>query len=576
MATTGTEAFGKRPGARPTRAPATGGRLPPLWPWALAALIAEILLQWFPVTGVFLMMLGAPLWSVVLVNLVLVLFAVDAWRGAMPRWLVAVPAAIYLANFAASAASYLEYRSLVDDVARQNAAQRLPFDPTREALVITGGSGEDLVLDYRIPVVFTPNPNAAPASNLSLRAAPKSVCDEIGAAILGPVQAMPAVSGGRVYDNLCLLRMFEDPALPVVSLSASKQTGVAQLLTYEMTTVRAVGPDGQAASRQVGVAGVLSPIPQPVIGCVLNDAQNRWQCVADLVRLRVGIGGQPGAKAEPPTAGVIAALLALQPRSLTVTHKGGFFPFAKVRADPSEFDAASQAQVTALADQLLQAQTAADIRQLPDYLAGGPTEDNGFATTLARHADQVASFADRMSAAYEQAVDSDQSNRVYTLGTILAALPEDDFARVGPRLLQVAGGQGERRPVPETLIARFGDLAPASTPYLRRLLAGRDGMAIDGAILALCRAGANAQADGPAIVAALRLNSGVQSREAAFVALRRMGRFDLAQTIEGPRRAFDHAYFEGDAAQITPDSPRTVCRLGGAIANNLPDVAWLR
>jgi hypothetical protein len=576
---TGASAFGKRAAARSPSAPAGGARIRLLWPVALAVLVAELLLQWFPVTGVFLMLLGAPLWSMVLVNLVLILFALDAWRAAMPRWLVAVPAAVYLANFAASAVSYLDYAALAADAARQNAAQSLSYDPAREVLVTADGDGQDLVLDYRIPVVFTPNPNAAPASHLSVRAAPKPVCEEIGgASVVGPVQVLGAVTRGRSYDNLCLLRMFEDPALPAVTLSSSEQTSASadRLLKYQMTTFRAVGPDGQVASRRIGVGAVLSPIPAPVIGCVLNDAANRWQCVAELLRLPVGIGRQGGATSDS-TADAIATLLGLQPRSLTVVQPPRFLVGAVVHADPREFDSASEAQALSIANNLLKAQTQADLDALPAYLAGdNASTDPALATTVARHADQVAALADRMSTAYEQAVDGDHSNRIYTLGTILAALPADAFARVGPRLLQVAQGQSADQWAPETLIVRFGDLAPASADYLRRqLVAVRDPMAVEGAVLGLCRAGPVMQADGPGIVAAVSRIRG-PTRQAAFIALRRMGRYDLAQRLAGRPSAYDHALFEGEAAHVTPASPRTVCRVEGRLANNLPDAAWLR
>lgn len=43
------------------------------------------LAQCFPIVGVFLMILGAPLWSVITINLGFLLMAREAWDGSLPR-----------------------------------------------------------------------------------------------------------------------------------------------------------------------------------------------------------------------------------------------------------------------------------------------------------------------------------------------------------------------------------------------------------------------------------------------------------------------------------------------------------
>jgi len=58
--------------------------LPNGWPWSLWFLVATLvlyLLQRFPLTGVFLMVVGAAFWSVVLVNLGILDSDLKRWLG---------------------------------------------------------------------------------------------------------------------------------------------------------------------------------------------------------------------------------------------------------------------------------------------------------------------------------------------------------------------------------------------------------------------------------------------------------------------------------------------------------------
>jgi hypothetical protein len=53
--------------------------------WFLVATAGLFCLQWFPLTGVFLMLAGAPLWSIALVNLAMIGVAFEALTAFVPR-----------------------------------------------------------------------------------------------------------------------------------------------------------------------------------------------------------------------------------------------------------------------------------------------------------------------------------------------------------------------------------------------------------------------------------------------------------------------------------------------------------
>jgi hypothetical protein len=61
---------------------------------SLACFIATAVvaaLQWVPFTGIFLMFLMAPLWSVVLINLGFLAMIFEAVMGLIPRWAIVIP-----------------------------------------------------------------------------------------------------------------------------------------------------------------------------------------------------------------------------------------------------------------------------------------------------------------------------------------------------------------------------------------------------------------------------------------------------------------------------------------------------
>ena len=52
---------------------------------------AVFLLQLFPLTGMLLMILAAPFWSVITINLGFILVIADVVAGTLPRWALALP-----------------------------------------------------------------------------------------------------------------------------------------------------------------------------------------------------------------------------------------------------------------------------------------------------------------------------------------------------------------------------------------------------------------------------------------------------------------------------------------------------
>ena len=99
--------------------------------WALAAAIVLFLLQLLPIPGVFLMMFGAGLITVLLIHVALISLFVEAAIGRLPRILMVVPVLVYGGYYVAY---WQEGREIAERAAALRAANPgkvLDFDPEK-------------------------------------------------------------------------------------------------------------------------------------------------------------------------------------------------------------------------------------------------------------------------------------------------------------------------------------------------------------------------------------------------------------------------------------------------------------
>lgn len=119
--------------------------LPQGWPWSLWFLIATAilyLLQRFPYTGIFLMIVAAPFWSVILVNLGAVGIGLEALTGRVSRLWLILPLAYFGGYYLLAARERAAFVQLRAEVAKFNAGKAMPFDEDRQDLVIEKVKGD--------------------------------------------------------------------------------------------------------------------------------------------------------------------------------------------------------------------------------------------------------------------------------------------------------------------------------------------------------------------------------------------------------------------------------------------------
>jgi hypothetical protein len=241
------------------------------------------LLQRFPIPGVFLMMLGAPFWSVITVNSAFVFMVYESLSKRTPRWLLVFPALYFGGYFYFAMRGHQRLDQIQTQVRSENQRVRVPFEPSRHALVIAAasydidGMARKLVELYDVPVVYDENPNFPPARHLSYRVLADPICQKFKTA---DIFLHWFQENGKPIQNLCLVPIPEDPSLPVYRVVAPPPSGKRN---DEPTPITITDPEGRRFELHggflVGDAAPLTWVPMPILGCALVGGPGpSWSC----------------------------------------------------------------------------------------------------------------------------------------------------------------------------------------------------------------------------------------------------------------------------------------------------------
>lgn len=521
------------------------------------------LLQAIPVTGIFLMLLLAPFWSIATVNLGFVSLGVEALMGKTSRlWLLAP--LVWFGGYAVAAhLSHAEFDRLDAQIRTANAGKTVAFSPERDALAFTSdragalaGSASTFVAKYGLPVAYEANSNFKTASHVAHRAGDAALCAELrnpaysnaGIHAFGTSRPVNSFTAG------CRYTAPEDPVLPVVSVRARKESNRGQSMPAELMRIEIARDGADPVRLTTGSAAPLSWWPIPVIGCWLNSGAPSWQCSAGFQRERLrGLGGEGGYGGAAVEA--IATALNLTPRP---DDEAGI---------PD--DGTALARLRQTVSQNVDNATAMLDRMISDPMIRATVHD---VPGLRERPDILAPRADGMVRAVSKALDGGPRTR--EVGTILqsflAQLPADELQRIGPAVL----GNLAARPsidadqISAELAARLGDLGTPAIPVLDRLAFNSGRRAFAGALYGLCRVGAPAAhlADKVGAQLAGQKRASGEIHAAAYITLLRMGRADLADSDPDADGRYARRHYETWRATVTPASPASVC----ASANGWP------
>ncbi|MCB1520699.1 MAG: hypothetical protein KDJ37_08995 [Hyphomicrobiaceae bacterium] len=538
----------------------------PISLWWFVATAIIFLLQAFPLTGVFLMLVAAPVWSVLTVNAGFVSLAAEAIvRPGYRLWLLAP--ALYIGGYLVAAGiSHAELETWDKELHAANAGVSVPYTPDAHALVLRPDrSGEatsikhGLVRTYGVPVVYEVNTNVKTASHSSQRLIAAAQCQQIKedpSARAANVEVAWVRTGRKQSKDLCVLNRPEDPDKPAITItiSGSKQSRMLVDATIEEATIEM--PGGATSKLLTGRAAPLPWIPKPMMGCALNSSAPSWNCYAGFLRSKARQLG--GSSLE-----VVATSLGLEAQTLAdLTAR---LP-ARTAADIEADVARTIQQNTALSLQNLDRIIADPSVQLTVHDIRGLKEQ----PELWRN--RVPDMLD----ALERAMTGQRSmrERAGMLQGLFAVLDDDDYRPVAERTLAILSAHPEisRDVVRDTALERLAIVGEAALPVLdqrifwsnRRPGSGyREGtlryVVSKGAILGLCKLGRNAEHLAGRIAAPFLSREGPRDRDARFAAvvtLLRLGRADLA---EAAGKVQPDQSLDAIRSRVGPDSPADVC-----------------
>lgn len=404
--------------------------LPAGWPWSIWFFIITLvvyLLQRFPLTGVFLMIVGAAFWSVLLINLGMFGIVAEAVTGRVSALWLAIPLLYFGGYYAAYENDQRMLAKVRQETASFNAGKRLPFDPRRQDLVIeTRGGGVGLS-----PSEFVESFGLSQAFDSEGRVwlvATEEVCTLINSDrgfLTAGIQAhMITRPGKRRFSTVgtghCMVMMPGKPDKPVMRVTRAEEEEMRGGLAVRLTTMVAEdSASGKKAAVRSGLASPLKRFPMWIMGCALDSGTPAWRCFHGFMRTTY-TQLLPAVPRYSSGAPVVASLLGLHPSDDLASRAIGTERFQPI-AD--RIDAEKVAKEIAILEQMLSA----------------PTEHvkDGWLHHLPNRPAVVAPYAARIFAALEklQASDRTASDTGKNLWTLIEKMSEETLAPHRPRMV---------------------------------------------------------------------------------------------------------------------------------------------
>jgi hypothetical protein len=535
------------------------------------------LLQLFPYTGIFLMMLGAMGWSTILINLGFIVMIIESLYRKLPRWFILFPI-IYFGGYAAlTIASHTEFYLLQRDATIKNQSANIPFNSEIHALVIgktdsmLSGMANWMVQSYDIPVIYDKNPNFHTANHLSYRLAGKFICDKArkNFTVNTGIFTNPVYENGKMSKDLCAIRKPEDPTLPIYTLTTTEssrykaKTTDFLLPTYDIT-ITITDPIGHEYKLYGGTAEPFRWLPMPVIGCWLNSGAAKWECDATFMRERFS----PIARNHNGETGDISMIA----DALHLKRSP-----ASARIDSSANDPVTEKQIENINNEALENELAL-LHSLINDSGYSKYSESSFPILLYKRSDLLASEALGMVQALKRFTQNKSGNRESrnTLAKLISRLPQKEFLSQAHELIEIVRQEPDIKEMPgyklendaEDFIIRLGDAGPEAYDILLNMMNKNIETTPKSwtnywVALAICRAGSDiGEKVKPSLIKILNSTDRYREQDlhsAAYVALLRLGFKNDALKDPSAGTKYGSSWYDNKLATVTPESPKSVC-----------------
>ncbi len=277
---------------------------------SLACFIATAVvavLQWIPFTGIFLMFLMAPFWSVILINAGFLAMLFEAIMGHIPRWAVVIPLLYFGGYYTETAFQHIEVNREIEAFASR-PIDRLKFD-RKDAAINVDLSGDEiganLLTRYGVSTVIRGGIGKDGLADV-YRLKPDCTPDRQGISARSDRYAYQRRS--LLFDS-CIAHHREAYAGPIVNIKFGEDERAGDS-TVAANRIVLAAPNGNQVAIDNGWYSPLSWFPMPIIGCGLNDQPPAWKCVAYFNHDRIPVPLSADGVRDPTTA--IARALGLE------------------------------------------------------------------------------------------------------------------------------------------------------------------------------------------------------------------------------------------------------------------------
>ncbi|HRJ69663.1 MAG TPA: hypothetical protein PK812_08645 [Beijerinckiaceae bacterium] len=524
-----------------------------------AATAILFVFQLIPFTGVFLMMLAAPFWSIALVNAGFVGVGVEAALGKVNRAWLLLPLAWFAGYSYFAAQSRQEAERVRQDMLAGNAKGTLAFNPKTDDFVAGEGRADlpsvadTLIANYDIPTVFEKFGSTSGFGHRVRRFATGAVCDQLTERLKGGLDTNFAVWPFRENNapvaGACIHYHPGDPGPRAFQMTSAKTAWSRMLARFTVTTLTITAPTGEGVTRSFGQAAVLGWLPMPVIGCALISAGPSWSCTAEFWRSTIRL---PANEYEPILAArVVASALGLQP-SRAATRVATAAPVLPAQVAKTFEDV-----------------EAAALKKLDQVLARDRAALNYTMHDMTPIRDKPALWRSRMDRMADFFVENfnrraDGRGIPEVINTLFEVMPPEDFRRYATRLAEVvrqrpAGACDQGRAV----LARIGEAGASALPAIEIVATqnpGRDCMLF--LVQSICRIGPAAERMVPYVKTVFGQFTPQHNGHfyfASYRALMRLGHGDYVRSHVQPTRNTREQRLMKELDTITPGSPTTVC-----------------
>lgn len=528
------------------------------------------LLQVFPYTGIFLMIVGGAFWSVIFINAGMLALIVEAALGRVSRlWLLAP--LIWFGGYAGlHLLSQRQLSGLQEELVTHNASQKLAFAAGHESLVLENASyvisASDLVQNYAIAAAYEKSREARErVSRLSLNEDCRRLSGDPAAQGAGVSTFWfheDFGKGRRLVPGLCTISGPENGKSQRVTVVAERRSVPGFLLPHERITLTVRRSEGGAITLLAATAHPLKRFPMPVLGCALNSGAPSWNCFAQFMRdgyQRLGATDGGG------TTSILAGAIGLR-RS----------PASERRESVSPQDTA------AMIDGIVAARAAENLAAVVDSFTNPARRltVHDVSTLRSRpelYAAHVPSIIETIDRSLRKPAPIPRGNRVNpadanryqpetarSLQLLLLGLSQESGLAPIRRIMGMLAENAALEPamVAPELALRLGDFGAEAVPLLERLAfhGGRPNMMA--AIQGLCRIGAPAAHLAERLASELdrkRSRSSSERRLAAYIAILRFGRPDIADLDSDQDSQYQRSTYERLRQTVTPQSDPAVC-----------------